>query len=757
MCFNEFLDTGTIINVIDYGADPIGKRDSTGALNQIFKEIKNIRNRVTINFPNGEYHFHKSKATKKQLYTSNTSSMEYPEKWVSILIENQSNLIIEGNGSLFIFHGDVMGIAVIDSCNIQLQHFSIDYFDPNTVDITIVNRGEKENKAYTDFYIPNSYNYKISENQKEIIWYGDVDKDSQHPYWKEKNTMDAYLVIFKGYDWSVRRHEEKNESGQKISDPFVGIEKIVELEPGRLRFCYKSQRPCDQDLGNIFLLCNSRIRKTTGVFFWNSSKIQAQKINVHYLSGFGWLVQMCEDVVFSRMNFAPRPGTGKVTTSNADQIHVVGCKGKIEIKDSHFTLSHDDPINIHGAYLRIEDVIDSQTLRLKYVHRQQGGYQQFFKGNEIEFFSRYDLKSFSEISQVVKSYPPGSNYCGEILDRQTEIIILNKPLAPELQEKLSRKIEVMDNGQTMIEGEYVVENITYAPSVTIRNSTFQSIPTRAILCTTRKPVVIENNCFKNISMATIYLSNDAYYWYESGPIRDMLIKKNCFYVSSSGQDEWSNAPAIFIDPVLLPNNNVENQIDLYVHENINVKDNQFILYDDNAIVVKNTNGIIFESNRIIDKRDKQGSKEFFQYSSSRDIVFSENEFNRASMNQVRNLDTNEVYSPKRQLDLTEDDVTKFQEFSWEIIGNDDLVIQEINKQCLFIDASKKQEIEMKFRELGYANLEISGLIDNSKQIITDSDLKTNVKLKLYTGVNYFDFSIDFLGKNDSILKLVILA
>ena len=47
--------------------------------------------------------------------------------------------------------------------------------------------------------------------------------------------------------------------------------------------------------------------------------------------------------------------------------------------------------------------------------------------------------------------------------------------------------------------------------MTISGNHMKSIPTRGILCTTRQPVIIENNVFDNMAMANIYLSNDVDY------------------------------------------------------------------------------------------------------------------------------------------------------------------------------------------------------------------------------------------------------
>ena len=90
---------------------------------------------------------------------------------------------------------------------------------------------------------------------------------------------------------------------------------------------------------------------------------------------------------------------------------------------------------------------------------------------------------------------------------------------------------------------YVVENITFTPEVEVRNCEFREIPTRGVLVTSRKPIVIENNAFCKLSMAPIYISCDANNWYESGRVGDVLIRNNKFY-------NCQGDGVIFIDPVI---------------------------------------------------------------------------------------------------------------------------------------------------------------------------------------------------------------
>lgn len=78
------------IDVTEYGADPTGVRDSTQAIwdaLQAARELGEEGEPVTLNFPTGEYHIYKDQAQVREYHTSNTNSIESPEKTIGILIE----------------------------------------------------------------------------------------------------------------------------------------------------------------------------------------------------------------------------------------------------------------------------------------------------------------------------------------------------------------------------------------------------------------------------------------------------------------------------------------------------------------------------------------------------------------------------------------------------------------------------------------------------------------------------------------------
>ena len=74
----------------------------------------------------------------------------------------------------------------------------------------------------------------------------------------------------------------------------------------------------------------------------------------------------------------------------------------------------------------------------------------------------------------------------------------------------------------------VVENVTYTPEVIVRNNFFSRIPSRGLLVTTRRKVLIEKNTFFRMQMSGILIANDARSWFESGMVRDITIRDNHF-------------------------------------------------------------------------------------------------------------------------------------------------------------------------------------------------------------------------------------
>lgn len=576
----------TVIYASDFGADPTGTFDSTEAIQKAFGAAKEAKKAgakaVRVEFEKGTYQIWKDKCEKRMAHTSNTSSTDgYGEKTIGLLIEDQEDLTVDGNGSLFMMHGNIMALAVIRSKNIVLNDFAWDFAVPTTSEMTIIDMGTTSaGKQYTDFYIPKTMPHTITGNT--ITWTSEKSIYTGETYWSESGIHWA---------WCSNANDPEGEFTRRYDtgadNPFSNVASISHVEGTDetvVRIVYSTSRPAMQKKGMTLELNANGRRETTGAFVWESENVTARKIDVHYMHGFGWLLQMSKDMYFYDCTMVPREDSGHLTTGYADGIHASGHAGEVVIENCRFASLHDDPINIHGTFTRVESMQDSHTLVLKNIHSQQGGYQQYFEGDKVQFFTRDTLESRdNETAYTVEEVI--SNPGEEGNDLKTMVVRFKEELPDFLTETYS--------GQP----RFVAENVSYAPNVTIRGNTFRDLAARAVLCTSRGHVLVENNIFYDMTMDGYNTSNDANLWYESGPVRDVTIRNNTFYVTETGASH--NNKVINIDPVTLGGGfpSYENPI----HKNITIEGNTFYMGTDTVVGAWSVENLTIRNNKILRK------------------------------------------------------------------------------------------------------------------------------------------------------------
>jgi hypothetical protein len=200
------------------------------------------------------------------------------------------------------------------------------------------------------------------------------------------------------------------------------------------------------------------------------------------------------------------------------------------------------------------------------MHPQTAGFPQFQPRDEVQLVTKQTMLPIGGKAVVTAvDGPSGMDHAKSLTDMT---ITLDRPVP---------------DGVAI--GGSVVENLTYTPSVLISGNTFRNVPTRGILVTTPRPVMIENNRFDGMTMPSIYISADAYQWYESGAVDDVTIRRNSF-----------TRPG---DRVILvePTNQVLDAAHP-VHHGIKVEDNSFDVGDVPLVDAKSVGGFTFTGNAV---------------------------------------------------------------------------------------------------------------------------------------------------------------
>ncbi len=531
-------------------ADKYGSADNFSQA--FYQAVREMKNGDTLVFEKKTYHFYKDFCASRNIHMTNTDSFKNPCKYFALLFENLEDITIDGRGAVFCIHGDICALAVLSCKNVKLKDFTINYYSPSNVELTVT--AVKGNRITYD--IPETTSWYVDGN--DVVFF-DQSPFTKNIYWQFKNDENSWCSVFHGAEDVHRTLHFKA--------PFAKVKNVERKSPTQLEITYTRKRKFE--VGDTYAFSENKNRNTSGVFVNESSGVSAENINVNYLQGFGWLSQMCENVSFSNICF--KADEKHHVSSFADLIHICGCKGKVNIKNCYFEHPHDDAINIHGAFLRFKERKDSNTAVFEFVHRQQGGYRAFYKGNLVKLYYRNSLQELNGVYTVENAVDD----------------IENKTVTVRFKEKLPEKITAKYLSQSNV----VAENISYCPDVEISDCEFRAIPTRGILCTTSGKVRIHDNTFSHVAMAHVFVSNDAADWYESGPVRDMEIYSNKFHLQPTKQYEQMHCPAILVKPITLGR-----RVTKPIHKNIKIYSNLFIVGRDKPIKAIGVDGLDIYSN-----------------------------------------------------------------------------------------------------------------------------------------------------------------
>lgn len=125
------------VYVSDFGVLPNTYENVVTGLQEAIRACKQTGAKVLC-FPEGRYDIWPEGAVRAEYFISNTSTEEEcPSKikTVGLLFKEMEDLIVEGNGSLLMYHGKMITM-VLDHCkNIQIRNISTNFQRPTASEI----------------------------------------------------------------------------------------------------------------------------------------------------------------------------------------------------------------------------------------------------------------------------------------------------------------------------------------------------------------------------------------------------------------------------------------------------------------------------------------------------------------------------------------------------------------------------------------------------------------------------------------------
>ena len=494
------------IDVRYIGYDGARTSDAGGILRAAFETARIHAGPTTIVLPPGDYHVWPETTATRELYVSNTvgAEQDHRVKSIGLLLEGQSDLHLEARGARLLVHGRQTAIAIVDSRNVTVRGLEIDWAVPTVIDVTVEHAGVEGGRSWRVLSVPACTPFRVVGTS--IEWHSEPSPFTGELYWTGRDGL-AYSQVHDPTSGVTRRDR---------CPLFDDVESIERIDERRVRVVSRgSQLPTDEGL--VYQL-REIVRDHPGMLVLESEDVVLEDLQVRFLHGFGLVAQSGSSLTLDRVAFRTPSGLGRVSAGFADFVQCSSMSGDILIRDCVFDGPHDDPINIHGTYLAVVEVPRPDELVLEYRHPQTAGFAQFSPGDTVELLSRDTLQPVFTSAVIAVEGPSGRDHDSSLLTMRVRL----ERAAPVDVESQARR------------GELAAENTTRTPQVTIIGCRFRSSPTRAILVTTRRPILISGCEFDAIAMPCIQIAADARDWWESGAVTEASILGNTFHAVSAG-------------------------------------------------------------------------------------------------------------------------------------------------------------------------------------------------------------------------------
>jgi hypothetical protein len=532
------VGAGTEVRVTDFGIKPDSRRNAVPAVQRALEACRKVASPALV-FPRGRYDFWPQGCTEKDYFESNTTHNN--PKRLGIFIDRLTDVRIEGGGSTFVFHDRMQPITVDRSTNVTVRGCAIDWDIPLSAEATV--------QAATENYL----DLKLD--------------DRQFPCQLEDGKL-----VFVGEGWKSAWWDTMEFDGQTLQVvPGTGDNgclgggwrdyRAEELERGRVRLHrHFGRRPA---VGSVLVLRHSE-RDHAGIFIVDSKDVIFENVDLFHCAGLGLLAQYSENLTLRHFQAVPSPRR-KVLSGHDDGVHVSNCRGLVELEGCRFHGLMDDPINVHGTSVRIIERLAADRLRCKFMHEQSTGMIWSRPGDRIGFLDHQSMRTV------------GEGVCArfEAKDRDTFEVAFAGPIPAALEP-----------------GD-ALENLTWAPDVTIRGCHFASNRARGVLISTPGRVLIESNRFES-SGSAILIAGDANQWYESGAVRDVTIRQNLFDSPCLTSMYQFCEGIISIYPEI-PKLDPAHPF----HRNIRIEENEFRPFDFPVLYAKSVEGLTFSKNRLV--------------------------------------------------------------------------------------------------------------------------------------------------------------
>lgn len=544
-----------VFDLSEYGITPNAPDDYSlttrigAALTDIQKKAKGC-DKTVLKLKRGIYHLHALYAPCHELYISNHDQGQ--PKRVGIYIKEWKGLAIEGDGAEIVCHGRMLPLALEGTEQFEMRSLSIDFDDPQIAQVQVLKNSPSDGIT---FEIAPWVNYRIAPNGR-LETYGEgweMQQDAGMAF-----ERDTRHIVYCTSDISVNLQGLKDLGGNQMYAPQWKDERLA---PGTVVALRSYERPAP------------------AIFLNNCTDTKITNVIVHYAEGMGILAQRCTNITLKKFSVCLRGEEDpRYFTTQADATHFVQCRGKITVRGGLYENMMDDAINVHGIYLRVSERIDDHTLRCTFGHNQAWGFSWGDAGDTVRFVRSATMKDAGHQNLIASIRPDGQD---SVKGCKGFVVTMRERLPEEMR------------GGNL----FGIENLSWTPEVNFSRNTVRNNRARGALFSSPRHTVCQDNLFDHTSGSAILLCGDCNGWFESGAVRDLVIRRNTFINALTSQYQFTNA-VISICPEIPRLADQQNFFHGGCPAAIRIEHNVFDTFDTPLLYAKSVSGLIFRKNQI---------------------------------------------------------------------------------------------------------------------------------------------------------------
>jgi hypothetical protein len=489
---------------------------------------------ITIRFEPGVHAIGMEGIVRLPMFISNSCDSPAP-KPIGILIQDARHIRLEGSG----VEGPGAASIVYDGRMVELFNDHVEdlvctglVFDLKRPTVSEF-RALEVGATHAVIQVAEGSDYTIEDGR--FLWKGDWGPGS---FCQE-------AIPAEGRCWRARTPRGWTDRGQAEA-------KATALDGRKVRLDFEKDGS-GLEVGRQYHF-RSITRDTVGVHNARCKDMVFRDCDFHALTGMGFVSQFTENLTYQRVRVVPPADTIRTCPAWGDVFQFSNCRGAILVDGCRLSGMQDDAINCHGTYLKIVEKAGDHQLLMRFANPQTYGFAAFAPGDDIAVMD----------AGTLRERPGNPRAKVAAIARRTDqewLLTLAGPMPA-------------------FEKDDIIDNLTWSPDITVRNTSVDMDPVRGFLFGTRGKVVVEGNTLHRCTMQGILVEGDGQFWMESSPIRDLLVQRNHFIACGIAIDANTRRK-----PAAEP-----------VHENIRIAGNTFDQVQGAAVVARAVKGLTVTGN-----------------------------------------------------------------------------------------------------------------------------------------------------------------